>query len=116
MTSLEQLVQEWLDMDKVRICFADKDIVLLHYMCSRKRQGPRYNGYGNQEITGSSRAGSGMYLPDHLLLSGGEILFKGRESNLGLQVRLILGLSAGVVANREHRPSGKNGSGVLAYE
>ena len=47
MTSLEQLVQNWLDLDKVRICLADLDPIVLHCMDSRKRQGPRSRHYGN---------------------------------------------------------------------
>lgn len=70
MTSLEQLVQDWLDLDKVRICFTNRDPIILHCMGSRKRQGPRFKDYGNQEITRSWRAGLGIYLPDHPSIIG----------------------------------------------
>ena len=49
-------------------------------------------------------------------LWGSEISLEGKESSLGPQVRFILILQAGVVTNCEYRPSGKNGSGIFAYE
>jgi hypothetical protein len=64
MTSLERLVQDWLDLDKVRIRFANGVAIVLHCVGSRKRQGPRSRDYGNQEITRSLRVDSGIYLPD----------------------------------------------------
>ena len=104
MTSLEQLVQDWLDLDKVRIHLANREAVILHYMGSREKQGPRSRGYGNQETTRSSKVGSGIYLPDHPFIIKGEILFKGRESSLGPQVRFILDPSTCAVTDHECRP------------
>jgi len=69
MISLEQLVQNWLDLDKVRICLVNWDPTMLHCMVSRKRQGPRSRNYGNQEITRNWRVGSGTYLPDRRFIT-----------------------------------------------
>ena len=63
MTSLGQLVQDWLDLDKVRICSTTWDSIMPHYTGSWKRQGPRFRDYGNQKIARSWRVGSGIYLP-----------------------------------------------------
>ena len=68
MTRLEQLVQDWLDLDKVRICLAAWDPTMPHWVDSWKRQGPRFRDYGNQEITRSWRVGSGIYQLDHSVI------------------------------------------------
>lgn len=86
MASLEQLVQEWLDLDKVRICFAKRDALVIHCVGRRKQQGPRSRDYGNRESTRNLKEGSGIYLSYHPSIVGGEILFEGRESSLGPQV------------------------------
>jgi hypothetical protein len=90
MPSLEQLVQDWLCLDKVRICLAKRSAILLYCMDSRKRQGLKSRDYGNREITRNLREGSGIYHQITLLSSGSEISLKGRESSSGQQVRSIL--------------------------
>lgn len=61
MASLEQLVQDWLDLDKVRIHFVDRDAIILYDMGSRKRQGPRSRDCGDREIIRSLRVDSGIF-------------------------------------------------------